>query len=458
MFQLFANYYTVFKIKTILVTAVVSLFFIPGFSQVEQLEVDGAIQLGNSQDPTPDAGTLRWNSAMSDFEGFDGVDWLSLTANSSPETFPYGIPHVNIVHEKHKLIASDRALDDYFGQSVSASGEYIIVGAPGDDDNGDLSGSAYIFFKSDTNWIEQAKLTASDGAADDIFGYVVSFHGDYAIIGAFHDDDHGSESGSAYIFHRVDTTWTQQAKLTASDATAMDHFGICVSISGDYAIVGAPNNSSIATGSGAAYIFHRNDTIWTEQTKLTASDAAFAYYFGSSADIDTDYVMVGSPGNNDAAYIFHRMDTNWIEQTKLNTPDTLGVSFAYDVAITENDAIVGTFNSDVAHIYHRSDTSWSLQDILIATDGDNNDAFGRSIKLSGDYAIVGADSDDDFIVNQGSAYIFHRNNTTWSQQVKLIASDGAMNDSFGFRVHVESGYAVVSAYGDDNNRGAVYIY
>jgi hypothetical protein len=131
------------------------------------------------------------------------------------------------------------------------------VGAFGDDDNGTDSGSAYVFERSDSSWNEIAKLTASDGASGDYFGLSVSISGDYAIVGAYGDDDNDAPySGSAYVFERSDSSWNEIAKLTASDGTSWDQFGRSVSISGDYAIVGA--FADYANGnyySGSAYVF-----------------------------------------------------------------------------------------------------------------------------------------------------------------------------------------------------------
>jgi len=123
------------------------------------------------------------------------------------------------------------------------------------------------------------KLKAHDAAALDEFGISVSISGDYAIVGANRDDDGGFGSGSAYIFKWDGTSWSQQAKLTALDAAAGDYFGESVSISGDYAIVGALNNDDAGQASGSAYIFSRSGTTWNQQTKLTASDAAIGDQF-----------------------------------------------------------------------------------------------------------------------------------------------------------------------------------
>ena len=127
--------------------------------------------------------------------------------------------------EQAKLTASDAAANDSFGFSVSVSGDTAVVGAWGDDDNGSYSGSAYVFVRTGSTWTEQAKLTASDAAADDRFGVSVSVSGATAVVGANNDDDSGSASGSAYVFVRTGSTWTEQQKLTASDAAANDRFG-----------------------------------------------------------------------------------------------------------------------------------------------------------------------------------------------------------------------------------------
>ena len=130
--------------------------------------------------------------------------------------------------------------------SVAIAGDTIVVGAWLDDDNGTDSGSAYVFTRTGTTWTEQAKLTASDGAADDQFGISVAIAGDTIVVGAYRDDDNGTDSGSAYVFTRTGTTWTQQAKLTASDGAADDQFGSSVAIAGDTIVVGANHVMSLA--------------------------------------------------------------------------------------------------------------------------------------------------------------------------------------------------------------------
>lgn len=197
-----------------------------------------------------------------------------------------------------KITASDGEANDKFGSSVAISGDYAIVGAPYDDDFGDDSGSAYIFVRSGTNWTELQKVTASDGEANDKFGSSVAISGDYAIVGA-------PEVDAAYIFVRDGTSWTEQQKITASDGTWLDKFGYSVSICEDTAIVGAPYY-----GAGAAYIFVRSGTSWTEQQKIIASDGGSMDKFGSSVSISGNIAIVGAPEDDDlgsnsgSAYIY----------------------------------------------------------------------------------------------------------------------------------------------------------
>jgi len=201
-----------------------------------------------------------------------------------------------------KLTASDGAVWDCFGYSVSISGEYAIVGARGDSDNGNYSGSAYIWKRDETTWSEQAKITASDGTVGDTFGCSVSISGDYAISGAYYDDDGNYSSGSAYIFKRDGTGWIEQAKVTASDGAAHDRFGAAVAISGDYAIVGAHGDDNNGNESGSAYIY---DIQTTEppvtgdlngDDRLTPADAVIALKMAAGSCEPTTAADVSSDG------------------------------------------------------------------------------------------------------------------------------------------------------------------
>jgi len=377
--------------------------------------------------------------------------------------------------QKQKLFASDGSAGDMFGGSVSISGYFAIVGAYGDDDKGDYSGSAYIFKWDGTSWIQQQKLTALDGASYNEFGSSVSISGDFAIVGAHWDNDKGSDSGSAYIFRREDTNWVQQQKLLASDGAAGDMFGGSVSISGDYAIVGAYADDDKGSRSGSAYIFKWDGTSWSQQQKLTALDGASYNDFGSSVSISGDLAIIGADGDNDkgtesgSAYIFRREDTSWVEQEKLLASDgSTGDWFGRSVSISADFAIVGALfdddkgnSSGSAYIFKREGETWIQWQKLTAADGSEDDSFGSSVSISGDFAIVGALGDDDKGNSSGSAYIFKWDGTSWIQQQKLAAADGATYDKFGRSVSISGNFAIVGALGDDDKgdySGSAYVF
>jgi hypothetical protein len=157
----------------------------------------------------------------------------------------------------------------------------VVIGSPGDDDKGSASGSAYTFKKSVSGWQQLSKLTADDGAADDLFGKSVAISGETVVVGRPYDDDKGSKSGSAYIFEKSETTgWQQLPKLTADDGAAYDYFGDSVAISGETVVIGSPGDDDKGSESGSAYIFAKSGTVWLPGQKLNAIDGAAADYFG----------------------------------------------------------------------------------------------------------------------------------------------------------------------------------
>ena len=183
-----------------------------------------------------------------------------------------------------QLTAADGAAEDCFGCSVAVSGDTAVVGAWQDNvGSTSFQGSAYIFVRSGTVWSQQAKLTAADGAADDRFGSSVAISGNTVVVGAPFDDDGATpDEGSAYVFVRSGTTWTQQQQLTADDGAADDRFGSSVAIAGDTAVVGAPYDDAAGPDQGSTCIFTRSDTTWSQQARLTAADGAADDRFGSS--------------------------------------------------------------------------------------------------------------------------------------------------------------------------------
>jgi len=395
-----------------------------------------------------------------DGDGFSDTDEATLGTDPNDPTSPL----------ENKLTASDGAADDWFGYSVSIDGDTAIIGAIFDRDNGDFSGSAYVFVRINGVWSEQQKLTASDGEAYDQFGWSVSIDGDTALIAAYGD---GSYSGSAYVYVRSNGVWSEQAKLTASDAaTTSDYFGYSVAIDGDTAVIGAYLNDD--DNSGSTYVYVRSNGVWSEQAKLTASDAATSDYFGYSVAIDGDTAVIGAywdddnGSNSGSAYVFVRSNGVWSEQQKLTASDgAAGDYFGSSVAIDGDTVVIGAhwdddndYNSGSAYVYVRSNDVWSEQAKLTASDGASRDFFGYSVAIDGDTALIGAYADNDNGANSGSAFMYVRSNGVWSEQAKLTASDRAQYDDFGYSVSIDGDTAVIGAYGDNDNgydSGSAYI-
>ena len=228
----------------------------------------------------------------------------AVTAVISPADGDY---HQN--EELDKLLPSYGSAGDNFGYSVAIDGDIAVIGVPFDNDNGSGSGSVYVFTRSGSIWSEQQKLTASDGEGLDEFGHSVAIDGNTVVVGAHNDGDRwdsgGLDSGSAYVFTRSGTNtrgwWSEQAKLTASDAATRDNFGTSVAIDGDTAVIGAryDDDNGKNKKSGSAYVFTRSGTSWSEQQKITDSDADYGHEFGHSVAIDGETIVIGVPGHSD---------------------------------------------------------------------------------------------------------------------------------------------------------------
>ncbi len=367
--------------------------------------------------------------------------------------------------EVAKLTASDGATGDISGWSVSVSGDTAIVGSPHkDDDSRTWAGAAYVYVRTDTSWTQQAKLTPADVTDRKAFGESVAISGDAVVIGAPGDSDW---AGAAYVFTRTGTTWTQQAKLTASDRATGDNFGEAVAMYGDTALIGAQQDQE----AGSAYVFTRGGTMWTQEAKLLPSDGAVGDLFGISVSVSADTAAIGAPTDDDiarnagSAYIFARSGTTWTLQAKL-TPSDLGEGdwFGEAVSVSGDTVVIGAASrgeTGSAYVFTRTGATWAQQATLSPSDIMAGDHFGFSVALSGDTAVVGALGDDDNGDGSGSAYIFTRTGATWTQQTKLTPTDGAVYDGFGTGVAISGATAVVGAVGDDDHgseSGSAYVF
>lgn len=327
-----------------------------------------------------------------------------------------------------------------------------------------------------------ARLLASDRAADDNFGWSVAISFNTAVIGAHHDDSvAGVNSGSAYVYERVNGVWVQQAKLVASDISANDAFGTSVGISGNTIIVGAPLNvNSSPTSYGAAYIFTRSGTVWTQKVKLVGSDSSLTSRFGYSVDISTalptrHLALVGDRWhrtnghiNAGAAYLFSMNLVTptpvWTESYIFVAPDAAaGDEFGEDVALSfDSVAVIGTAYDDHSnktdagsiHIFSgdAAGRNWTYKEKKVANNPIDGGRFGQSVDVSGTRIMVGEPGFTyQNIPSWGRAYLIRKVSSGWVTGVQFSgAADGTF---FGDSVAVDGDYILIGSPSFSSNLG-----
>lgn len=459
-------------------------------------------------------------------QGLASSDWASIRSAYRAGRGP--------IAQQAYFKAHNRDLNDRFGCSVAVSGDTVVIGAKYEnssatgvngppDGAATRAGAAYVFVRSGTTWEQQAYLKASQVNAHDEFGWSVAIAGDTVVVGATREDsgtkgvnstpdESAKDSGAAYIFVRNGTNWSQQAYLKASQVTANDAFGRAVAVSGDTVVVGAPNEFLDEHGlppvPGAAYVFVRSGTIWSQQARLQAPQGGSGREFGSSVAVDRDTLIVGamrdaggatgvtgSPKEHaqvgGAAYVFVRSGTGWTQQAYFKASQiTAGDRFGHSVAISGDTAVVGALFEDssstgvnstpnesatdagAAYIFVRSGTTWTQQAYLKAHQVTAGDYFGRWVTLTGDTVVVGAFMEDsgttgvnsvpdESAVSSGAAYVFVRRGTSWFQHTYLKAPTVKAGHEFGHAVSVSDDTLVVGAIFDDistSRGGAAYVY
>ncbi|MES2773307.1 MAG: FG-GAP repeat protein [Bacteroidota bacterium] len=412
---------------------------------------------------TPAQGLMVFDIDKSAIYLYDGTKWVPMLFSANENLVP------PVTRQ-----ASDAVTGNYLGHSVGISGDYAVVGLQ---PNANAVGAAYIFFRNAGVWQQQAKLIASDGFTGNCFGVSVGISGNEVIVGAGN-----SSNGKAYVFSRSGTNWTETAKLSANDGAPGDHFGHSVSISGNYAIVGAPYQTvSGNANQGSAYIFFRN-TGWitgqAHQARLLAPDGAIGDIFGKAVSISGDYAIIGAPAddaeysNQGAAYVYGRVGGNWPNLAKLKGLLSPNRWFGSSVSISGDYAIVGApyelvpiYESGVtgsAYIFYGGagwSTGQSPQATLFSSNNNTlNDRFGSGVHISGDYAIVGAWSyDSPGNLDQGNACLYKRNGTSWLFVRRVDDNSGETGGLFGWSVGISGFNVVIGATGKNAGKGELHF-
>ena len=375
-----------------------------------------------------------------------------------------------------KLLAGDGEVADEFGYSVSIDGDIAIVGAHLDNDNGLRSGSVYVFERNRggaNNWGFEKKILASDGQSDDRFGSSVSVSGHTAVVGAFGKLD---STGAVYVFNRDQggtANWGEATKLAASDGVANDLFGISVASNSNTIVVGSLRDDDQGSASGSAYVFSKNESgAWFENKKLLPSDGGLGDNFGRSVGLSGEYAVVGSPENNGrsgASYIFSQHfggENNWGEVAKLSAFD--GASndeFGYSVALAGDLAVAGAYRHSgergSVYVFSRNKggtENWGLLQKLNASDGSAGSIFGWRVSARADVVAVSAPLSAN---PSGSIYIYRRNEggiDNFGEVAKLFATDMSLEDQLGYSVAATTAFVVAGGPLANSNVGLGYVF
>ncbi len=353
--------------------------------------------------------------------------------------------------EIEKLTASDGTQNDTFGRALSVDGQLALVGAPNDRSQ---DGSVYVYRLEGATWVEEQKLTPSDSPSDGFFGSAVSLRGDIAVIGA---PGANSRTGAAYVFRFDGTEWMEEQKLIASDGADFARYGDSVSVSGGAVLIGATTAGN--SSQGAAYVYRFDGTAWGDEEKLVSSDLSPGDSFGSAVSLEGDLALVGAVGGDvltGAAYVFRFDGSAWIEEQKLVADEReFNDQFGADVSLSGSVALIAAWGDDLstgaAYAFAFDGISWSEGQKLTPSDLETGDGFGRRVDVRGSTALISSSSG-----SMGSAYVFRLRGSTWSEEQKLTTSN--TTGTIGADVALSDDLAFVGSSNDNNARGSAFLF
>ena len=371
--------------------------------------------------------------------------------------------------------SNDSASGDVFGVPMTMSGDTVVIGAPHDSRDAPGSGAAYVFVKDGSGWVQQQKLLPTTPANEQVFGLSVSIDGDTIVVGSPRESNPTTPfTGAAYVFVRNGSNWVLQQKLLLPGQGPGGDFGGAVAINGDSIVVTSVGDGEDNFLPGTASVFTRDQNgVWSFQQKFRASDMIRDQTYGGSVAISGDTVFVGSeyiaPNHGasiGAVYVYERVGTVWTERKKLTSSTWRGgYEFGRYLAIDGNIAVIGAYHEEhgantrgSVYVFVRDKGEWAQrQKLFIKEDLAEMDFFGVSVAIHGSTIIAGNSGADE---QRGAAYIFTADDKlNWSQQTKLVAGDGLIEDHFGTAVAINGSEVLVSASGKNvtgPSSGAVY--
>lgn len=365
--------------------------------------------------------------------------------------------YINSIWTEQRV--SPNELQAGFGTSVvfDSAGTTALISAPAT--NAGAPGSVLVFTNAGGSWTQSQTLVASDGAPNDQFGYVVAMSGSTAVITSIPTDGNGNflGAGAAYVFILSNGNWVEQQKITASDGVAGDWFGNAVAIDGSTLVVGAYTATIGANAAqGAAYIFSDQGGNWTQTQKLTATEGVANDIFGAAVAVHDTTLVVGSyetvSGHyqGGAAYVFSQSGGTWEQVQKLTNADEVSnrASFGSAFALDDDTLLVGAnfqsidaVQTGAVYVFSKTDGSWIRTQVLSPNDGVFYGLFGISLALDGNRVLIGAPQPFDPV--SGKAYVFTAVDGVWAQTQELIPSDGFYQNLFGWSAALRGPIALV---------------
>ncbi|HSQ22461.1 MAG TPA: FG-GAP repeat protein, partial [Coriobacteriia bacterium] len=281
-------------------------------------------------------------------------------------------------------------------------------------------------------------------AESDQLGWSVAIDGDTAVAGAMYDNN---DAGAVYVYERVDHEWVRSARLVSPDPGAYESFGCSVAIEGDTIVVGEFRDKESGVNKGAVHVFTRSGTVWSHAAKLVANPRVTNGEFGCDVAISGGAIAIGSYGYDSyegGAYVFRGGGSTWVQEDVLPAPTPEAYNTGESIDVDGDTLLVGVQKDDgvasdagAVYVYTRSGTDWQMRTTLTASDGAVSDYFGCSVALDGQLALIGAKADDDLGNWSGAAYLFSGAGATWTQVEKILPSDGAAQDEFGYAVSLD---------------------
>lgn len=433
----------------------------------------------SSDSATTTSGTITFTASDGINLGTSGVQTFTLTF----------APDWTVTTQQAKIYPANHEDGDTFGESIDIDGDIAVIGAVGDDGEGNSylsAGAAYVFTKSGSTWTEQAILRPSDISGGENFGHKVCVDGNTIAVSAnFKTVSGNAYAGAVYVFTTSDngSTWTQQQKITASNEGTNDYFGYSLGLSGDLLVVGAHTEDTWGSDAGLAYVFKRTGSTWTQQQQIKGTDTGASDQFGFSAAIDNDTIVIGARNeDNDlvsrvsncgAVYVFTTSDngSTWTQQDKfVSSAPTASEQFGAAVDIHGDTIVVGAYQSNsqrgAGWIFTRSGSTWT-QRVKLTPSVASGAYFGEQVaidKENGNVVVIGAPREHiSGLADVGCAFVYSTadGGLTWTEDKKITSSDGVANDFFGSSVGINGDTVIVGATHDDtpeNYAGAAYIF